>query len=80
MSFPSSHQSNERLFNNADSFAIAFDEAWKIFKSENINLELNQDEEIKLIFEKIGEHPFLEESPSTAVKVAEFRLRLLNHP
>ena len=50
--------SNGNLYNNADSFAIAFDDAWKdcdFKKNQDINIE----ERIQITFEKIKKHPFL---------------------
>ncbi len=63
-------------YNNADSFAMIFDEAWK--KNGFSNLEsLSSDEKIKQIIEQNKDHPFVESSPEEAFNVARFRLRLL---
>ena len=64
--------------NNADSFAMAFDEAWKTFiKDDGSNSDFEQIEKINLVLSKIEDHPFLKNSPSEALAVAKFRLRLL---
>ncbi len=70
MQEPNSH------FNNADSFAMIFDEAWKKTKFE-ANENLTLEEKIKKIIEKNKDHPFIKNSPSEAINVAKFRLRLL---
>ena len=68
--------SNGNLYNNADSFAIAFDDAWKSCGLENNN-DLSIDEKIKLTFEQIKTHPFLIENPIQSKNLALFRIKLL---
>ena len=68
--------SNGNLYNNADSFAIAFDDAWKSCDLEN-NKDMNIDEKIKITFEKIKTHPFLVENPIQSKNLALFRIKLL---
>ena len=63
--------------NNADSFAMAFDETWKTCINNSPTSDLDQNEKIKLVLSKIKGHPFLENHPSKALEVAKFRLRLL---
>ena len=68
--------SNGNLYNNADSFAIAFDDAWKdcdFKKNQDINIE----ERIQITFEKIKTHPFLIENPIQSEQIAHFRIKLL---
>ena len=67
---------NEGLYNNADSFAIAFDAAWndgylEDFKDKKI------EEKIQITFEKIKTHPFLIDKPIQAENIARFRIKLL---
>ncbi len=50
--------SSENLYNNADSFAMAFDAAWKDCNLGN-NKDIKIDEKIEKSFEKIKNHPFL---------------------
>ena len=68
--------SNENSYNNADSFAMAFDEAWKNCTLENIK-DKNIEERIQITFEKIKTHPFLIKNPIQAKNVALFRIKLL---
>ena len=68
--------SNENLYNNADSFAMAFDAAWKVCDLENNN-DLKIDEKIEITFEKIKTHPFLIENPIQSKNIALFRIKLL---
>ncbi|WP_269622385.1 hypothetical protein [Prochlorococcus marinus] len=69
--------SQSNTYNNADSFAMIFDEEWK--REELIgNKKLTKEEKIKKIIEKNKDHPFIKSSPSKAISVAKFRLRLLN--
>lgn len=68
----------DRLFNNADSFAMAFDNAWKKLAQDSEFKTLNIEERIAKILEsKIEDHPFLLDSPEQALQVAQFRVRLL---
>jgi len=68
--------SNQNLYNNADSFAIAFDSAWKDCDLGN-NKDLKIDEKIEIAFEKIQTHPFLIENPIQSKNIALFRIKLL---
>ena len=66
--------SNENSYNNADSFAIAFDAAWNNCNSTNNE---NIEEKIEVTFEKIKTHPFLIENPIQSKNIALFRIKLL---
>tara|TARA_Y100001968_G_scaffold139566_1_gene127738 strand:+ start:124 stop:354 length:231 start_codon:yes stop_codon:yes gene_type:complete len=68
--------SNENLYNNADSFAMAFDAAWKDFAIEN-NKDLKTEDKIQKTFEKIKTHPFLIKNPIQSKNIALFRIKLL---
>ena len=68
--------SNGDLYNNADSFAMAFDSAWKDCDLEKNN-DINIEEKIKITFEKIKTHPFLIENPIQSKNLALFRIKLL---
>ncbi|WP_269609617.1 hypothetical protein [Prochlorococcus marinus] len=71
-----SHSSNENLYNNADSFAMAFDDAWK----KNVtgkDKDKNIEEKIKIAFQEIETHPFLIENPIESKRIALFRIKLL---
>ena len=68
--------SNENLYNNADSFAMAFDAAWNDCDLEN-DKNKKIEEKIQITFEKIKTHPFLIENPIQSKKIAFFRIKLL---
>ena len=68
--------SNGNLYNNADSFAMAFDAAWKNFTLENYK-DIKLEEKIQITFEKIKTHPFLIENPKQSKNIALFRIKLL---
>jgi len=73
-----SYPSNERQFNNPDSFAMAFDDAWKKISLLKSNIKLDQQEKIKLVFENIKEHPFIQTNLEQAQEIAIFRIKLLD--
>ena len=58
----------DKLYDNADSFAMSFDEEW-----ENIDCEDSQLK-IEKVLEILSEHPFLVSNPENAKKMAEFRI------
>ena len=58
----------DKLYDNADSFAISFDEEWKKIDCENLNLKIDK------VFDLLSDHPFLVSSPENARKIAEFRI------
>ena len=68
--------SNQNLYNNADSFAMAFDAAWKDCDLGN-KKDLEIDEKIGMAFEKIKNHPFLFSNPIQSKNIALFRIKLL---
>ena len=68
--------SNGNSYNNADSFAMAFDATWKDCALEN-NKDLNIEEKIQITFEKMKTHPFLIEKPIQSKEIALFRIKLL---
>ncbi len=68
--------SNGNSYNNADSFAMSFDAAWKECDLGNIK-DTKIEEKIRITFEKISTHPFLIENPMQAKDIALFRIKLL---
>ena len=68
--------SNENLYNNADSFAMAFDAAWNDCNLRN-EKDKGIEQKIQIAFEKIKTHPFLIEDPLQAKNIALFRIKLL---
>ena len=67
---------NENQFNNPDSFAMAFDAAWKGCDLEK-NKDMTIDDKIVVTFEKIKNHPFLISNPIQSKNIALFRIKLL---
>ena len=57
-----------RVFDNADSFAMAFDEEWQKTECEDIKLKIDK------VINILSEHPFVVSSPQIARKIAEFRI------
>ena len=64
-------------FNNADSFAQAFDDAWRNDSRAHPDAGLEAGEKLKRVLALIGDHPFLLENAALAHQVADFRIRLL---
>ena len=58
----------DKLYDNADSFAMSFDEEWKNIKCEDLSLKIDK------VFELLSDHPFLVSNPDNARKMAEFRI------
>ena len=57
-----------KLYDNADSFAMSFDEAWKNIDCNDLRLKIDK------VFEILSDHPFLISNPENARKMAEFRI------
>lgn len=60
-----------RIFNNADSFAMSFDEEW-----QRINCD-NKEQKINKVMKNLSNHPFLIANPLLAKDLANFRVRSL---
>ena len=58
----------DKLYDNADSFAMSFDEEWKKIDCNDIRLKIDK------VLELLSEHPFLISNPENARKMAEFRI------
>ena len=58
----------DKLYDNADSFAMSFDEQWVNIDCEDIRLKMDK------VLELLSEHPFLVSNPENARKMAEFRV------
>ena len=58
----------DKLYDNADSFAISFDEEWKNIDCEDTRLKIDK------VFDLLSEHPFVVSNPENARKMAEFRI------
>ena len=78
MSFPPHNELNQdRVFSNADSFAMAFDDAWKSLDIRGDLKDLQEDEKIAKVFERIQNHPLIKETKNEAYAIAKFRIKLL---
>ena len=58
----------DRLYDNADSFAMSFDEEWENLDCEDLRLKIDK------VLEILSDHPFLLSNPVNARKMAEFRI------
>ena len=58
----------DKLYDNADSFAMSFDEEWENIDCEDPRLKIDK------VFQILSEHPFLVSNPENARKMAEFRI------
>ena len=58
----------DTLYNNADSFAMSFDEEWENIDCENLRLKIDK------ILEILADHPFFVSNQENARKIAEFRV------
>ena len=58
----------DKLYDNADSFAMSFDEEWKKIDCDDLKSKIDK------VFEHLSEHPFLVSNPENARKMAEFRI------
>jgi len=57
-----------KLYDNADSFAMSFDEEWENIDCDDIRLKIDK------VFELLSDHPFLISNPENARKMVEFRI------
>ena len=58
----------DKLYNNADSFSMSFDEEWEKIECDDLKLKIDK------VFELLSHHPFLISNPENARKIAEFRI------
>ncbi|MFN9618908.1 MAG: hypothetical protein ACK55X_04235 [Synechococcaceae cyanobacterium] len=68
---------SDRRYNNADSFAHAFDQAWQQHDARSDRASLAREEKLSVILAQVSDHPFAQADPAMARQVAEFRIRLL---
>ena len=57
-----------KLYDNADSFAMSFDDEWNNVDCDDLRLKIDK------VFERLSDHPFLVSNPNNARKMAEFRI------
>ena len=58
----------DKHYDNADSFAMSFDEEWRKIDCEDLRLKIDK------VFELLSDHPFLVSNPDNARKMVEFRI------
>ena len=58
----------DKLYDNADSFSMSFDEEWKTIDCHDLRLKIDK------VLELLSNHPFLVSNPENARKMAEFRI------
>ena len=58
----------DKYYDNADSFAISFDEEWKNIDCEDSRLKIER------VLELLSDHPFFVSNPENARNMAEFRI------
>ncbi len=58
----------DKLYDNADNFAMSFDEEWQNIDCDDLRLKIDK------VFEILSDHPFLISNPDNARKMAEFRI------
>ena len=58
----------KKLYDNADCFAMSFDEEWENIDSDDLQLKIDK------VLEILSDHPFLISNPENAKKMAEFRI------
>ena len=61
----------DKTYNNADSFALSFDDEWQ--KVDCIDVT----EKIEKIIENLSDHPFVISNPVNARNIAKFRIYVL---
>ena len=58
----------DKLYDNADSFAMSFDEECKNIDCDDLRLKIDK------VLELLSDHPFLVSNPKNARRIAEFRI------
>ena len=58
----------DKTYNNADSFAISFDEEWQRVDCNDISKKIDK------VIEILSDHPFVISNLDNARKIAEFRI------
>ena len=66
-----------QLFNNPDSYAMVFDEAWRRVVNAPGAAELTDAAKKQQAMQACADHPFALSDPAMAAQVADFRIRLL---
>ena len=58
----------DKVYDNADSFAMAFDKEWKNIDCKDLRLKIDK------VLDFLSDHPFFISNPENARKMAEIRI------
>ena len=58
----------DKIYDNADSFAMSFDEEWQKVNCDDLKLKIDK------VIEILSDHPFVISNPKNAKSIAEFRI------
>ena len=58
----------DKTYNNADSFAISFDQEWQKVDCNDITKKIDR------VIEILSDHPFVISNPENARSIAKFRI------
>ena len=58
----------DQIYNNADSFAISFDEEWQKVNCNDLTQKIDK------VIELLSDHPFVISNPENARNIAKFRI------
>ena len=58
----------DKTYNNADSFAISFDEEWQKFNCNDMSKKIDK------VIESLSDHPFVISNLENARDIAKFRI------
>ena len=58
----------DKTYDNADSFAISFDQEWQKVNCNDLSQKIDK------VIEILSDHPFVISNPDNARKIANFRI------
>tara|TARA_Y100000813_G_scaffold182918_1_gene152985 strand:+ start:266 stop:469 length:204 start_codon:yes stop_codon:yes gene_type:complete len=58
----------DKVYDNADSFAMSFDDQWQKVNCEDVRVKIEK------VIELLSDHPFVVSNYNNARKIAEFRI------
>ena len=58
----------DKTYDNADSFAISFDEEWQKVNCNDMTQKIDK------VIELLSDHPFFRSNPENARNIAKFRI------
>ena len=71
MNYDKRKKMKEKTYNNADSFAMAFDEKWQKIECQEPELKINK------VIKELSDHPFVKNNSKLAFEIANFRIKTL---